>query len=85
MPSTSRNCIIVWYSGKKPSNKCYYNIGNIILLTKKCIWFDCIYFFQIVNNLDPTEYGEFLNGRKLVVEQQLLELKEKKEAKMLRG
>jgi hypothetical protein len=41
--------------------------------------------FQIVNNLDAKEYGEFLEERKKVVEQQLQELKEKKEAKMLRA
>lgn len=36
-------------------------------------------------DLDPKEYGEFLEERKKVIEQQLLELKEKKEAKMLRA
>lgn len=41
--------------------------------------------FQIVHNLDPEEYGQFLADRKTVVEEQLQELKEKKEAKMLRA
>lgn len=40
---------------------------------------------EIVKDLDPKEYGEFLEERKKIVEQQLLELKEKKEAKMLRA
>lgn len=39
---------------------------------------------QIVKELDPKEYGEFLAERKTIVQQQLKELQEKKEAKMLR-
>nr|CAG4650620.1 EOG090X0I63 [Sida crystallina] len=39
---------------------------------------------KVVHKLDPKEYGEFLEERKVIVEQQLKELKEKKEAKMLR-
>lgn len=39
---------------------------------------------EIVNNLDPNEYGQFLEERKLIVEQQKKDLQERKEAKMLR-
>lgn len=39
---------------------------------------------QIVRDLDPVEYGKFLEDRKLVVEDQKRELQEKREAKMLR-
>ncbi|RZB39664.1 Ribosomal L11 N domain containing protein [Asbolus verrucosus] len=39
---------------------------------------------QVVHNLDPKEYGEFLVERKAIEEQQKKELQEKKEAKMLR-
>lgn len=40
---------------------------------------------QVVKDLDPVEYGQFLEERKVVEAQQLLELKEKREAKMLRA
>lgn len=39
---------------------------------------------QVLKNLDAEEYGEFLKERKIVVEQQMKELQEKREAKMLR-
>ncbi|KAF2892939.1 hypothetical protein ILUMI_13233 [Ignelater luminosus] len=39
---------------------------------------------EIVKELDPKEYGEFLKERQAIVEQQKKELQEKKEAKMLR-
>ena len=39
---------------------------------------------EIVKDLDPTDYGQFLEERKVIVEQQKKELQEKKEAKMLR-
>jgi len=39
---------------------------------------------QVVPTLEASEYAEFLSERKLVVEEQLKELQEKKEAKMLR-
>ncbi|XP_021947025.1 39S ribosomal protein L11, mitochondrial-like [Folsomia candida] len=39
---------------------------------------------QVVRSLDPKEYAEFLEERKLVVIQQLQEIKEKREAKLLR-
>ena len=39
---------------------------------------------QVVPKLEASEYAEFLSERKLVVEEQLKELLEKKEAKMLR-
>ncbi|XP_056648748.1 39S ribosomal protein L11, mitochondrial [Diorhabda sublineata] len=39
---------------------------------------------EVVKDLNAEEYGEFLNQRKLIVEQQKKELQEKKEAKMLR-
>lgn len=39
---------------------------------------------EIVRDLDPVEYAQFLEGRKAVVEQQKVELDEKREAKMLR-
>ncbi|KAL5284499.1 mrpl-11 family protein [Megaselia abdita] len=39
---------------------------------------------QIVRDLDPNEYKEFLAERKVTVELQRLELQEKREAKMLR-
>lgn len=39
---------------------------------------------QVVREIDPEEYGEFLKNRTSVVEEQLKELQEKKEAKMLR-
>ncbi|XP_050703175.1 39S ribosomal protein L11, mitochondrial-like [Eriocheir sinensis] len=39
---------------------------------------------EIVKDLDPKEYGEFLEERKSVIEEQLRELQEKKEAKLLR-
>lgn len=38
----------------------------------------------LVGDLDPVEYGVFLEERKRIVESQLKELQEKKEAKMLR-
>lgn len=43
-----------------------------------------MHFFQVVRDLDPKEYGEFLEERKLVVAEQQRELEEKKEAKLLR-
>ncbi|CAG9853890.1 unnamed protein product [Phyllotreta striolata] len=39
---------------------------------------------EVVRDLDPKEYGEFLKERELIVEQQKKEIQEKKEAKMLR-
>ncbi|XP_045131964.1 uncharacterized protein LOC123516553 isoform X1 [Portunus trituberculatus] len=39
---------------------------------------------EVVRDLDAKEYEEFLNERKLVVEEQQQELQEKKEAKLLR-
>nr|CAG4635180.1 EOG090X0I63 [Alona affinis] len=39
---------------------------------------------EVVNKLDAKEYNEFLEQRKLIVEEQLKELQAKKEAKMLR-
>lgn len=39
---------------------------------------------EVVRDLDPKEYGEFLIERAAIVEQQRKELQEKKEAKMLR-
>lgn len=39
---------------------------------------------EIVRDLDAEEYGNFLEERKGVVEQQKKELQEKREAKMLR-
>lgn len=39
---------------------------------------------QIVRDLDPEEYGKFLEERRIVVEDQKKELLEKREAKMLR-
>jgi len=40
---------------------------------------------EVVRDLDPKEYGEFLAERKLIVEAQKQELQEKREAKMLRA
>jgi len=40
---------------------------------------------QVVKSLDPVEYAQFLEERKVIVEQELAELKEKREAKMLRA
>lgn len=39
---------------------------------------------EVVKELDPVEYGQFLEERKIIVEQQKKELEEKKQAKMLR-
>ncbi|GJQ78383.1 hypothetical protein Trydic_g22209 [Trypoxylus dichotomus] len=39
---------------------------------------------EVVKDLNPKEYGQFLIERKTIVEQQKKELQEKKEAKMLR-
>ncbi|KAF5280350.1 hypothetical protein FQR65_LT03159 [Abscondita terminalis] len=39
---------------------------------------------EVVHNLDATEYGEFLQERVKIIEEQKKELQEKKEAKMLR-
>ncbi|GAU90286.1 hypothetical protein RvY_02724 [Ramazzottius varieornatus] len=39
---------------------------------------------EVVRELDPETYGRFLEDRKLVVAQQIRELEEKKQAKMLR-
>lgn len=39
---------------------------------------------QIVRDLDATEYGQFLEERKVVVDEQKKDLQEKREAKMLR-
>lgn len=38
----------------------------------------------VQEDLDPIEYGQFLDERKVVIENQKKELQEKKEAKMLR-
>lgn len=38
----------------------------------------------VKEDLDPVEYGKFLEERKNIVEEQKKELQEKKEAKMLR-
>ncbi|EDW97575.1 39S ribosomal protein L11, mitochondrial [Drosophila teissieri] len=39
---------------------------------------------KVVREIDPAAYGEFLEERKIIVEQQRRELQEKREAKMLR-
>jgi len=39
---------------------------------------------EVVAKLDAVDYAEFLSERKTLVEEQLKELQEKKEAKMLR-
>lgn len=39
---------------------------------------------KVVKDLTAEEYGQFLEARKVVVEQQKKELQEKREAKMLR-
>lgn len=39
---------------------------------------------QIVKDLDPVEYHAFLEERKITIEEQMKELQEKREAKMLR-
>ena len=39
---------------------------------------------QVVHRLDPDEYQQFIEQRKVVNEQQLAELEEKRQAKMLR-
>lgn len=39
---------------------------------------------EVVRELDPKEYGEFLEERAKIVEEQKKELQEKKEAKLLR-
>ncbi|KAI8045473.1 39S ribosomal protein L11, mitochondrial [Drosophila gunungcola] len=39
---------------------------------------------KVVKEIDPASYGEFLEERKTIVEQQRRELQEKREAKMLR-
>lgn len=39
---------------------------------------------KIVRDLDATEYAQFLEERKVIVEEQRRELQEKREAKMLR-
>ncbi|KAJ8880796.1 hypothetical protein PR048_017267 [Dryococelus australis] len=39
---------------------------------------------EVVKELDPVEYGQFLEERKIIVEDQLKELQEKKEARILR-
>jgi large subunit ribosomal protein L11 len=39
---------------------------------------------QIVKELDPVEYGEFLQQRARIVEEQKAELQAKRDAKMLR-
>ncbi|CAG7836233.1 unnamed protein product [Allacma fusca] len=40
---------------------------------------------EVVRELDADEYGEFLEERKVIVEEQKKELQEKREAKMLRA
>lgn len=39
---------------------------------------------EVVRDLDPVEYEKFLEERKLIIEEQMKELQEKREAKMLR-
>jgi large subunit ribosomal protein L11 len=39
---------------------------------------------EVVKHLDPVEYGQFLEERKIIIERQKRELEEKKEARMLR-
>lgn len=39
---------------------------------------------EVVKEVDPKEYGQFLEERKLIEEQQKRDLQEKKDAKMLR-
>lgn len=39
---------------------------------------------EVVKHLDPIEYGQFLEERKIIIEEQRKELEEKKEARMLR-
>lgn len=39
---------------------------------------------EVVRELDPKEYGEFLKERVKIIEEQKKELQEKKEAKLLR-
>ncbi|CAL8090011.1 unnamed protein product [Orchesella dallaii] len=51
---------------------------NTLFLARTC-------GIEVVKELDPKEYGEFLEERSKIVEEQLQELKEKREAKMLRA
>ena len=39
---------------------------------------------EVVRDLNPEEYKQFLEERKIIIEQQLKEIQEAKEAKMLR-
>lgn len=39
---------------------------------------------EVKRDIDPEEYRQFLDERKIVIEQQRKELQEKREAKMLR-
>ena len=43
------------------------------------------HLFQVVDKLDPTEYGQFLEDRKLVIEEQKAEIQAAREAKLLRS
>lgn len=52
---------------------CYMMIG----VAKSC-------GIEVVKELDPKEYGEFLIERQAIIAEQKKELQEKKEAKMLR-
>jgi len=62
-------------------NLCFFSLQDIcrkvIACAKTC-------GIAVVPHLDAKEYGEFLEHRKVVVEEQLKELQAKKEAKMLR-
>jgi large subunit ribosomal protein L11 len=40
---------------------------------------------QVVDKIDPVEYAQFLADRKIIIEKELEELREKKEAKLLRS
>ncbi|XP_030763430.1 39S ribosomal protein L11, mitochondrial [Sitophilus oryzae] len=55
------------------------NICNMVIgIAKSC-------GIEVVRQLDPKEYGEFLIERAAIIEQQKKELQEKREAKMLRA
>ncbi|XP_063221931.1 large ribosomal subunit protein uL11m [Bacillus rossius redtenbacheri] len=53
-------------------------------ICKMMVGIACSCGIEVVRELDPEEYGQFLEERRTVVEEQLKELQEKKEARLLR-
>lgn len=74
----------VYEIAKLKANDEKYDCVDIKLICKDVLTAARSCGIQVVHRLDEQEYGEFLEERKKLVAQQLVELEEKRQARMLR-